>query len=40
MVNPAIDLYFTDKPETTFPMLVQLEHDGAIDIHLALATFW
>lgn len=32
MVNPTIGLYFTDKPQTTFPMLVQLEHDGAIDI--------
>lgn len=31
-INPAIGLYFTDKPQTKFPMLVQLEHDGAIDI--------
>jgi tetratricopeptide (TPR) repeat protein len=31
-VNPEIGLYFTDKPQTKFPMLVQLEHDGAIDI--------
>lgn len=31
-VNPEIALYFTDKPQTKFPMLVQLEHDGAIDI--------
>src|SRR5262249_40941402 len=27
-----IGLYFTDKPQTIFPMLLQLEHDGAIDI--------
>ena len=31
-INPMIGLYFTDKPQTKFPMLVQLEHDGAIDI--------
>lgn len=31
-INPEIGLYFTDKPQTKFPMLVQLEHDGAIDI--------
>ena len=31
-INPMLGLYFTDKPQTKFPMLVQLEHDGAIDI--------
>lgn len=31
-VSPTIGLYFTDKPQTRFPYLVQLEHDGAIDI--------
>lgn len=31
-VSPVIGLYFTDKPQTKFPMLVQLEHDGALDI--------
>jgi Flp pilus assembly protein TadD len=31
-IDPVIGLYFTDKPQTKFPMLVQLEHDGAIDI--------
>lgn len=31
-VAPMIGLYFTDKPQTKFPMLVQLEHDGALDI--------
>ena len=30
--QPAIGLYFTDKPQTKFSMLVQLEHDGALDI--------
>jgi Flp pilus assembly protein TadD len=31
-VDAAIGLYFTDKPQTKFPLLVELEHDGAIDI--------
>jgi tetratricopeptide (TPR) repeat protein/mono/diheme cytochrome c family protein len=31
-VNPVIGVYFTDKPQTRFPMLVQLEHDRALDI--------
>ena len=31
-VRPVIGLYFTDKPQTRFPMLVQLEHDGALNI--------
>jgi Flp pilus assembly protein TadD len=32
LVQPSIGLYFTDRPGTKFPMLVQLEHDGALDI--------
>lgn len=31
-ILPAVGLYFTDKPQTRFPMLIQLEHDGKIDI--------
>jgi Flp pilus assembly protein TadD len=31
-VQPSIGLYFTDRAPTKFPMLIQLEHDGAIDI--------
>lgn len=31
-ISPEIGLYFTNEPQTKFPMLVQLEHDGAIDI--------
>jgi len=31
-VRPSIGLYFTDKPQTKYPMLVQLEHDGALSI--------
>ena len=31
-IDPEIGLYFTDQPQTQFPMLVQLEHDGALKI--------
>src|ERR1043166_5702438 len=31
-VNPTIGLYFTDKPQTKFPMLVELQRDASIDI--------
>lgn len=31
-VQPAIGLYFTSKPPTRFPILIQLEHDGALNI--------
>ncbi len=31
-LQPSIGLYFTDRAPTKFPMLVQLEHDGALDI--------
>jgi hypothetical protein len=31
-VRPSIGLYFTDKPQTKYPMLLQLEHDGALNI--------
>ncbi|HXH06023.1 MAG TPA: tetratricopeptide repeat protein [Vicinamibacterales bacterium] len=31
-IRPAIGLYFTDRPPSRFPMLLQLEHDGALDI--------
>jgi Flp pilus assembly protein TadD len=31
-IDPVIGLYFTDKPQTRFAMLVQLQHDAAIDI--------
>ena len=31
-ITPAIGLYFTDTPPTRAPMLLQLEHDGALDI--------
>jgi tetratricopeptide (TPR) repeat protein len=31
-VRPSIGLYFTDKPQTKYPLLVQLENDQALDI--------
>ena len=31
-ISPSIGLYFTDTPPTRVPMLLQLEHDGAVDI--------
>ena len=31
-VSPVIGLYFTDKPQSKFPLLIQLEHDGVLDI--------
>ena len=31
-VQPSIGLYFTERAPTRFPMLLQLEHDGALDI--------
>lgn len=30
--QPTIGLYFTDKPPTRFPILIQLENDGGLDI--------
>jgi len=31
-VQPSVGIYFTSQPPTRFPMLVQLEHDGDLDI--------
>ncbi len=31
-IAPTIGLYFTDKPPSRLPILVQLEHDGALEI--------
>jgi Flp pilus assembly protein TadD len=31
-VRPAIGLYFTDRPETKFPLVFELENDNALDI--------
>ncbi|HEY6293214.1 MAG TPA: tetratricopeptide repeat protein [Terriglobia bacterium] len=32
VVRPEVGLYFTDQPPTKFPMLLQLENDGALKI--------
>jgi Tfp pilus assembly protein PilF len=31
-IQPSVGLYFTDKPATVHPMLLQLQHDAALDI--------
>ncbi|HUB80565.1 MAG TPA: tetratricopeptide repeat protein [Bryobacteraceae bacterium] len=31
-VRPSIGLYFTDKPQTRFPLVFELENDNALDI--------
>jgi tetratricopeptide (TPR) repeat protein len=31
-VQPSVGLYFSKEAQTKFPMLIQLEHDGALDI--------
>ncbi|MCU1259034.1 MAG: Tetratricopeptide 2 repeat protein, partial [Bryobacterales bacterium] len=38
-VQPVIGLYYSPRPPTRFPMLLQLEHDGAIDIPAGSRTF-
>jgi len=38
-VRAQIGLYFTDKPATEHPMLLQLEHDAALDIPSGDAAF-
>jgi len=32
LVDPSVGIYFTREPQTEYPMLLQLEHDGALDI--------
>jgi Flp pilus assembly protein TadD len=38
-VDVAVALYFADRPAKRFPMLLQLEHDGALDIPPGTARF-
>lgn len=38
-VQPSIGLYFTDKPQTKFPLLLELENDRALDIPPGSANF-
>jgi len=39
LIQPSVGLYFTSQPATKFPMLVQLEHDGALDIPAGVRDF-
>jgi Flp pilus assembly protein TadD/mono/diheme cytochrome c family protein len=32
LIQPSVGFYFTQEPQTRYPMLLQLEHDGALDI--------
>jgi tetratricopeptide (TPR) repeat protein len=38
-VRPSVGLYFTDKPQTKFPLLIQLEDDAALDIPAGMQDF-
>lgn len=38
-IRPSVGLYFTDRVPTRFPMLLQLEHDGALDIPAGARSF-
>ncbi len=38
-LQPSIGLFFTDRAPTRFPMLLQLEHDGALDIPPGVSDF-
>jgi tetratricopeptide (TPR) repeat protein len=39
LVQPSVGLYFTRDPGTKYPMLLPLEHDGALDIPPGVADF-
>jgi hypothetical protein len=38
-VRPSVGLYFTDRPQTKFPLLIQLEDDAALDIPAGVQDF-
>jgi tetratricopeptide (TPR) repeat protein len=38
-IEPSIGIYFTDQPATQFPMLLELQNDGALDIPPGAANF-
>lgn len=38
-LRPSLGLYFTDKPPSKFPLLLQLENDNALDIPAGAAHF-
>ncbi|MDP9338526.1 MAG: tetratricopeptide repeat protein [Acidobacteriota bacterium] len=39
-IQPSLGLYFTDRPATRFPMLLQLENDQKLDIPPGEKNFW
>jgi tetratricopeptide (TPR) repeat protein len=39
LAEPSVGLYFTSQPQSKFPMLIQLEHDGMLDIPPGTADF-
>ena len=39
VIQPTIGIYFTDQPATKFPMLLQLQNDGKLDIPAGDADF-
>ncbi len=39
VIEPSIGLYFTDQPATKFPILLELQDDGALDIPAGVADF-
>jgi tetratricopeptide (TPR) repeat protein len=39
LIEPSIGIYFTDQPATKFPMLLELQNDGALDIPAGAANF-
>lgn len=38
-IQPSIGIYFTDQPATKFPMLLQLQNDGKLDIPAGNSNF-
>jgi Tfp pilus assembly protein PilF/mono/diheme cytochrome c family protein len=38
-IQPSIGIYFTDQPATKFPMLLELQNDGKLDIPAGEANF-
>ena len=40
IASAQVGLYFTDQPPSKQPMLLQLEHDSALDIPASSATSW
>jgi Flp pilus assembly protein TadD/mono/diheme cytochrome c family protein len=39
-IQPSLGLYFTDKPATLHPILLQMENDRALDIPAGANNFW